>query len=351
MLAPFNERVWLTVLAPAPGVDLFSTFLKHRGALLVAAGALQSTPAVRRWLGRDPKLLQQIVVQWPGAFTQAALGLDLREPGIVVPGGAERDAAWTALVGAPPSRPEEFLRRLLARDDGRLARFYGVLARLDAARLTALLQPMPGENATTALSALYETAREAEAPWDANLHPFQLSYADLFSVLHSLNDMPIDRLPVSAGWWPALLRQNIDTRDDAAALVRASPAAAPFAASVRAMLSGAPRRRRDQVAMIAIARRTWSDGLDPASTGGLVYALGQFSRYPGAPADARSHRREKPRGLGAKYRRRQAGGQRQQSRAGAEAWRVSGRAGAGRAGDAGRQPERRGNREGAADAG
>ncbi len=279
VLAPFNERIWLTVLAPAPGVDLFSTFLKHRGALLVAAGALQSTPAVRRWLGRDPKLLQQIVVQWPGAFTQAALGLDLREPGIVVPGGAERDAAWTALVGAPPSRPEEFLRRLLARDDGRLARFYGVLARLDAARLTALLQPMPGENATTSLSTLYETAREAEAPWDANLHPFQLSYADLFSVLHSLNDMPIDRVPVSAGWWPALLRQNIDTRDDAAALVRASPAPAPYAASVRAMLSGAPRRRRDQVAMIAVARRTWRDGLDPAAQADLVYALGHFSQY------------------------------------------------------------------------
>jgi len=126
VLAPFNERTWQSVLRPAQGVDLFSSILKHRGGLLVAAGALQSTPEVRRWLGRDTRLLQQIILQWPGAFTQAAPGLDLREQGIVVPGGAAQEAAWTTLVGSPPSRPEEFLRRLLARDDGRLARFFGV---------------------------------------------------------------------------------------------------------------------------------------------------------------------------------------------------------------------------------
>jgi hypothetical protein len=279
VLAPFNERTWQAVLTPAPGVDLFSALIKHRGALLVAAGALQTTPEVRGWLERDPRLLQQIVVQWPGAFTQAAPGLDLRDRGIVVPGGAARDAVWTGLVGAPPSRPEEFLRRLLARDEGRLARFYGVLARLDGARLAALLQPLPGENATDALSALYEVARDAEAPWDANLHPFQLSYADLVSVLHSLNDLPIDRLPASAGWWPALVQQHIQSRADAAELVRTAPITAPYAASVRAMLSGAPRRRRDQVAMIALARRTWRDGLAPAAQADLVYALGHFSQY------------------------------------------------------------------------
>ena len=53
----------------------------------------------------------------------------------------------------------------------------------------------------------------------------------------------------------------------------------PYAASVRAMLSGAPRRRRDQVAIIAVARRTWRDGLDPAAQAELVYALGHFSQY------------------------------------------------------------------------
>jgi hypothetical protein len=279
VLAPFSERLWQSLLTPAPGVALFSTLIKNRGALLVAAGALQTTPDVRRWLGRDLRLVQQIVLQWPGAFTQAAPGLELRERGIVVPGGAAHEAAWTTLVGAPPSRPEEFLRRLLARDDGRLARFYGVLARLDAARLAALLQPLPGETAANSLSELYDVARDADAPWDANLHPFQLSYADLASILHSLSDLRSDRLPATAGWWPGLLPQEIDTRDEAAALMRTAPAAAPYAAVVRAMLKGTPRQRRDQVALVALTRRAWVGSLDPASQADLVYALSHFSRY------------------------------------------------------------------------
>ena len=279
VLAPFSERTWQSVLRPTTGVDLFSTILKHRGALLVAAGALQSTPEVRRWLGGDVKLLQQIVLQWPGAFAQAGPGLDVREQGILVPGGSAQESAWATLVGAPPSRPEEFLRRLLARDDGRLARFFTVMARLQGARLTALLQPLPGENATTALSSLYERAKAADAPGDANLHPFQLSYADLSSVLHSLNDLPIDALPASAGLWPALLSQRIDNREEAAALLRTVPSPSPFAATVRAMLHGAPRERRDRVAVIALARRLWAGAIEPAAQADIVYALGQFSRY------------------------------------------------------------------------
>jgi hypothetical protein len=279
VLAPFSERTWQAVLRPLPGIDLFSTILRHRGALLVAAGALQSTPEVRRWLGQDIRLLEQIVTQWPGAFAQAAPGLDLSGQTILVPGGSARESAWTALVGAPPSRPEEFLRRLLARDDGRLARFYAVMARQNGARLSAALQPLQGENATTALAGLYERAKDADAPGDANLHPFQLSYADLSSVLHSLNDLPLDALPVSAGLWPTLLSQSIDNRDEAAALVRSTPSPSPYAATIRAMLGGAPRRRRDHLAVIALARRLWTGNLEPGAQADLVYALGQFPRY------------------------------------------------------------------------
>ena len=137
-----------------------------------------------------------------------------------------------------------------------------------AARLAALLQPLPGENATTALSALYDVARDADAPWDANLHPFQLSYADLASVLHSLDDLPIERLPASAGWWPALLQQNIDTRDEAAALVRSAP------------VRRAVRRHRARDA----ARRS------PAR----VAIAWRSSRWRAAPGRAASTRRHRP---------------------------------------------------------
>ena len=53
VLAPFSDRVWRRVLALAPEVDLFTSIVKNRGALLVAAGALEAGPGTREWLAEE----------------------------------------------------------------------------------------------------------------------------------------------------------------------------------------------------------------------------------------------------------------------------------------------------------
>jgi hypothetical protein len=279
VLAPFSDATWRRVMQLGAGADLFTAIVRNRGALLVAASAIEASPDLREWLEREPRLLQQVVGMWPGAFAQVASNLSITDGRIVVPGGTPLEAAWTALVGVPSSRPDEFLRRLLARDDGRLARFYATVGRLDEPRRAALLQPLQGEDAAAALAAVYRISKDADAPWPPNLHPYQLSYADLPSVLHALSDLPIDRWPGSAGRWPALLSSVIESRADARALLPQAPATHPYAAVVRAMLDGRPRERRDHMTVISLASRVWDDGAALEAQADVVYALGHYKRF------------------------------------------------------------------------
>lgn len=68
VLAPFSNDFWRRVLAIDGEADLFAAIVKHRGALLVAAGAMYSDGDTREWLQREPALAAQIVKSWPGAF-------------------------------------------------------------------------------------------------------------------------------------------------------------------------------------------------------------------------------------------------------------------------------------------
>lgn len=279
--APMSERAWRRALALDTRGDLFRALLQHRGALLVAAGAIESGPGVQEWLEAHPRTLAEIVRQWSGAFAVAASALALDGDGWRVPGGPAMAAAWTSLTGASPTRADDFLRRLLAKDGGRLARFYATLARLDDEWLAAVTAPLPGEDAARALAALYALAHDAEPPALPNTHPFQLGYGDLASVLLALDDLTPSRLPASAGRWAVLLDARIDSRAEAAAVVAATPSPQPLAAVVRAQLRGAPRERRDRVTMVALARRVWRGDEAAEAQADTVYAVAHYARFRG----------------------------------------------------------------------
>jgi hypothetical protein len=142
-----------------------------------------------------------------------------------------------------------------------------------------VLEPLPGETPVSALAELYGAARHADSPSPPRLHPYQLSYADFASVLHSLRDLPLDAVPRSAGHWALLLEASIGSRAEAAALLTAPASPAPLAATVRAMLRGAPGRRRDRVATIALARRLWRDEATAENAADAVYALAHVGRF------------------------------------------------------------------------
>lgn len=279
VLAPFSDAFWRRVLQIDRDADLFAAIVKNRGAMLLAAGALYSDAGTRTWLEQEPALAAQIVKSWPGAFAVAAPGLSIDKDGVRVTGGGDAVAAWTALVGVPPTEPAQFLRRLLNRDDGRLARFFATVHQLDDTTREAVLAPLPGETATSALDALYDAARRAEPVWPPNVHPYQLTNADLPSVLRGLSELNPSELPQQAGLWPALLSTDVGSRRDAAAILAQAPASSAYAATVRAILDGQYRERRNRLTMVGLARRVWHETADSADQADAVYALAHFPRY------------------------------------------------------------------------
>ena len=58
--------------------------------------------------------------------------LIIRNGKVVVPGGARSEKAWADLAGAGPDRPEAFIERLVAKDDGWLASYFDALSRIDS---------------------------------------------------------------------------------------------------------------------------------------------------------------------------------------------------------------------------
>ncbi len=56
--------------------------------------------------------------------------LEIRNGKVLVPGGARSEKAWADLAGVGPDRPEPFIERLVAKDDGWLASFFDALSRI-----------------------------------------------------------------------------------------------------------------------------------------------------------------------------------------------------------------------------
>jgi hypothetical protein len=102
--------------------------------------AILGDPALARlyWaLSRLDEETQQALRQSPGLQRLVPLApildfygshLVVRRGRVVVPGGTAGEPAWRSLVGADPSSPDEFLVKLLERDQGWLAAFFDALS-------------------------------------------------------------------------------------------------------------------------------------------------------------------------------------------------------------------------------
>ena len=81
---------------------------------------LERTPGLRALLPNAP------VMDFYGSQ------ISVRNGRVLVPGGAGAEPAWKTLVGVNPESPASFTTHLLTRDDGWLAAYFDVLARLNA---------------------------------------------------------------------------------------------------------------------------------------------------------------------------------------------------------------------------
>jgi hypothetical protein len=92
---------------------------------------------------------------------------------VVVPGGADDEPLWQAIVGADPARPAAFVRKLFGDESGILAWFYDALANLDEPHLrfaTSASLPMPTR--IDRVRALFEVFERAGSEWQPERQPF-----------------------------------------------------------------------------------------------------------------------------------------------------------------------------------
>ena len=68
--------------------------------------------------------------------------ISIRSGKVIVPGGAPAEAAWTALVGASPASPGEFVVKLLSKDEGWLAAYFDALSRVNRAQQAFFTAPV-----------------------------------------------------------------------------------------------------------------------------------------------------------------------------------------------------------------
>jgi hypothetical protein len=138
---PLTPEFWTGMVfeghVSTPG--LAAAILQSRNAALLYYGLLSLDDGTREWMGAQPNLVAEIVSRRAAAFAVAAPGLRIARGVVDVPGGESAAPVWQALVGRRASDPADFVRALLAPEDGRLAYFYSAVADLGPGQLRVAL--------------------------------------------------------------------------------------------------------------------------------------------------------------------------------------------------------------------
>jgi hypothetical protein len=133
---PLDASIWReTLLArQVPDNDLIETILSDRTASLLYHGLFGLDDDTLAWLGPERDTLR-VLARHSGAFSAFGTSLRVQAGKVIVPGGAEAEPIWQAIVGADPNKPAAFVRKLFEDEGGYKAWFYDSLAQLDPARL------------------------------------------------------------------------------------------------------------------------------------------------------------------------------------------------------------------------
>ena len=218
-----GERVRLAIASdplplPLPGIwpalldregrpDIVRLGATHRPALLYI-GLMSLDSETLAFLAANPRALD-LDTQEAGVL--AAFGRSIRVRGnrIEVPGGGAYSPIWVQLVDRRLDEPVEFIRRLLSRDEGRLAFLYDTVSRVPQAIQTALFDGAAGtQSRVEALERHYRWFNEVYPAWKVGTRPFFRPPFDP-SLALTLLDIGADGV-VGSAWWPQILEKVTD---------------------------------------------------------------------------------------------------------------------------------------------
>ena len=268
---PLTADHWRDVLQLPDKGDLFGALINNRSAMLVCAGAMAADGSIRALLERDRGLLRAIVKTMPAAFWAAARSLKVDKDRVLVPGGAEAEPMWEALVAVKVTRPADFLRAMLAKDSGRFAWFYDSVATMSDARRAMAL--------SGGLEPLYASFRSSDSNWKLEDHPFLRGTTDPWIVSTLVDIAGNDVAPPADQWFWETLFDRSDITRRVAATVRREPATrVSLAWLTQKITTASAKERRDRFEMVRFAQ-----GVFPKLEGDHVteafVALGGYRRY------------------------------------------------------------------------
>ncbi len=279
--APFTADQWRDVLQVTDKSDLFAALINNRSALLVCAGALSTDAATRAFLARDRTLLKWIVKTTPAAFWVAARSLKVDRERVLVPGGTAAEPIWEALALEKVSRPADFFRAVLARDEGRLAWFYDTVATMSPERAAVAFGSGPVESRIEQARALYASFQSADGNWHLEEHPYLRGLADAWMITSSIR-VADGRIapPAALFFWDELFSHRETTRKSAMALRRDDPTPVTLPWLVQNILASSSRERRDRFEMLRFAQGVFASARNDQLVDVMV-ALGGFRRFKG----------------------------------------------------------------------
>lgn len=284
---PLPEQVWIDVVfgGRATPRTLLAGILRSRNTALFYYGLLSLDDETRAWLANEPRLIRDLVARYSASFRVAAPGLRVAAGRIRPPGGESAVPAWEALVGRPTSRPEEFVRALLAGGDGRLAYFFAAMAPLSDRQLRFGLQlgADPGQR-VEAVRRLYRAFEQVAGNWDVEDSPFRRPTLDPAMLLA---DLTVDHrgdpiLPGAPSFWSALLDAELPgTTPPAEEAARRMAQGGPvdFSWLCEQLSRGGPYLYRRGHLMVLFASRVVK-GVTPETAGDAIDAIRAAGSYP-----------------------------------------------------------------------
>lgn len=283
---PLDPSIWRDTLLErqTPDGQLISAILSDRRTALVYHGLAALDDETLGWLGPDRDTLRHLR-HHAGAFAAFGRSIQVHAGRIVVPGGADAEAAWQTLTGADPARPAAFVRRLF-KEDGRLAFMYDTIAHLDPARQRfALGTALPPASRADRLRALLDVFEVGRVEWNVEMRPFSRRPLDASLVLSlvGVTERGEPRGPMARQIWTRVFHDSEET-----SFSETAPLGTPSdndalpvdAAWLTARISDSSyetgRRRLDT---LLFAQRVFGDA-PPADPALIVTVLRGFTVFP-----------------------------------------------------------------------
>ena len=171
---PLDASIWRETLLQRQVADnqIIGALLSDRNTALLYHGLSGLDDETLAWLGPERETLRHLL-RHAGAFAVFGPSVRVRAGRVVVPGGADAEPVWQAVIGADPARPSAFVRRLFGDEAGLLAWFYTAVAGLDEPRLRFVTSAsLPTAARIERMRALLDVFERVGNDWQPEKQPF-----------------------------------------------------------------------------------------------------------------------------------------------------------------------------------